>query len=663
MPNLFTKKIFIVIIFFLLIFLLPEFIFAAATSPDAIATRVFPNSDHLSPLRWYQTNIKNQGSPQALTVDGYEAVRDGRTVYVNAANIDLNNKYCSNNQTKNCTDANVNSNCGAGNTCLPKFYTNIYLLSFNQTTEQATEDIFGQLLAHWKFNINIPPENKDNVRNDTKRLADLAEIKLALNNYQKNHNGDFPSLAAGSYVVGKSVSVWPSWQATLAKELGVTLPVDPVNKIGICSNDANESKNYDLVTCWDQKNKKFAGLSNNSRVYIYVYNGKESYNICGFMQSSYLTTLAQGACTSSAIGYTVACNDSRWTSKFDPATVCTTDKVPETSNCNNTRNILPGTKCCDSTWTPNVDPATVCTTQTITETGDCGATRNTLYGFKVCTQTVNCSAKPANTDWNTSSTVLQTWDGTAWQPSNSSSYDITAGTCKYKCQSGYELSGSICVLSCVANCSGKNCGDNGCGGSCGTCSSTQFCSGAGVCVDNCTPNCTSTHNCGDDGCGGSCGSCNSGNLCTQGNCCTVNAGIQVCSDNCHDTYFNGNAVSNACDWGSVQEFSVTVRPGKNVIAVKASDWGSLYGFSATLNRTGCFSMTTDDLANWKCVNSDPGASWININFDDSSWSGAVLGNPGTIGPRGGNSLPYGQIWAYGAGEGATVWCRYSFNAN
>ena len=94
---------------------------ALGTSPDAIAIRVMPNSDHFSPLVWYGKNIKLKGSPQNLLVDGYEAIRDGRTVYVNAANIDLTDN---------------------------SFYTNIYLLSFNQDVEQATEDIFGQLLAH-----------------------------------------------------------------------------------------------------------------------------------------------------------------------------------------------------------------------------------------------------------------------------------------------------------------------------------------------------------------------------------------------------------------------------------------------------------------------------------------------------------------------------------
>ena len=497
MSNLFTKKILVVVIFFLAIFLSPESVFAAA-SPDAIATRVIPNPDHLSPLSWYQANIKKQGSPQVLLVDGYEAIRDGRTVYVNAANIDLANN---------------------------KFYTNIYLISFNQDVEQATQDIFGQLLSHWKFNTNVPAEQKDKIRQDTKRLADLAEIKSALNNYQKTHDGDFPSLAAGSYVAGKSLSVWPSWQATLAKELGITLPLDPVNKLGTCP------QGYDATTCWDQKNKRFAGVPANSQAYIYTYNGVRSYNVCALMQSGYLTTLDQGACAGSAVGYKVACQDITWTYKVNRATVCSNQTITETSDCGNTRNTLYGTKtdtiwtpnvnpatvcsnqtitetgncggtrntlhgakCCDTTWTPNVNPATVCSNLTVTETSNCGNTRNTLHGAKCCvtcaaanqpncqasapanseagagvccggqtcykcqnnytwsggvcaadTQTVNCTAKPANTNWNVSSTVLQTWTGSAWQPANVSAYDTTAGTCKYKCQAGFKLDGGSCV--------------------------------------------------------------------------------------------------------------------------------------------------------------------------------------------------------------------------
>lgn len=38
---------------------------------------------------------------------------------------------------------------------------------------------------------------------------------------------------------------------------------------------------------------------------------------------------------------------------------------------------------------------------------------------------------------------------------------------------------------CVPNCTGKTCGDDGCGGSCGTCGSGQGCGDQGTCVDAC----------------------------------------------------------------------------------------------------------------------------------------------------------------------------------
>jgi heme-degrading monooxygenase HmoA len=62
------------------------------------------------------------------------------------------------------------------------------------------------------------------------------------------------------------------------------------------------------------------------------------------------------------------------------------------------------------------------------------------------------------------------------------------------------------VTSCDADCTGKVCGDDGCGGSCGTCADGEAC-GGGQCVFLlCTPDCTGKV-CGDDGCGGSCGTC------------------------------------------------------------------------------------------------------------------------------------------------------------
>jgi hypothetical protein len=52
---------------------------------------------------------------------------------------------------------------------------------------------------------------------------------------------------------------------------------------------------------------------------------------------------------------------------------------------------------------------------------------------------------------------------------------------------------------CTPSCTGRACGDNGCGGQCGTCAFGQSCTAAGQCEQICVPNCTGKQ-CGDDGC-------------------------------------------------------------------------------------------------------------------------------------------------------------------
>ncbi|MCK4553862.1 hypothetical protein KAU19_02785, partial [Candidatus Parcubacteria bacterium] len=284
---------------------------AARTSPDVIAIRVIPNHQHYSPQRWYKEQ-GFAGSPQSLTINGYEAIKEGRTVYVNAANI---------------------SDKGTPDPGDDILYTNIYLMSYNQDADSDTIAIVNQLLQHWHFNTDLQdvgkcvdaegnlgdvclidqecPTNeycssaKANVTRDTKRLEDLAEIKIALKDYKNKHNR-YPELSSGSYLPHNTISTWPSWQDTLANELNITLPTDPINRLGDCGDDR-----FNPMTCWDEQNKEFAdsdltdpALNLPVCSYVYVYtataNGA-SYGICGVMEAGYLTTLEQGACAGSAV--------------------------------------------------------------------------------------------------------------------------------------------------------------------------------------------------------------------------------------------------------------------------------------------------------------------------------------------------------------------------
>jgi len=73
---------------------------------------------------------------------------------------------------------------------------------------------------------------------------------------------------------------------------------------------------------------------------------------------------------------------------------------------------------------------------------------------------------------------------------------------------------------CIAACMGRECGDPGCGASCGTCPMNELCSAAGQCVPKdpgCVPQCDGKQ-CGDDGCGNVCGNCPNPEDCQNGVC-------------------------------------------------------------------------------------------------------------------------------------------------
>ncbi|MBT9560415.1 MAG: hypothetical protein IV100_30600 [Myxococcales bacterium] len=91
------------------------------------------------------------------------------------------------------------------------------------------------------------------------------------------------------------------------------------------------------------------------------------------------------------------------------------------------------------------------------------------------------------------------------------------GACDAVAPNGTPCDGGTCndgACTCAPSCNGKECGDDGCGGSCGGCTAGATCTD-GQC--DCVPSCDGNE-CGDDGCGGSCGSCLDGTTCTDGQC-------------------------------------------------------------------------------------------------------------------------------------------------
>ncbi len=235
-------------------------------SSDAIGIRIYENADHFNLIDWYAAQVSRHGAPSAKTIDGYEAIQDGRTIYVSAAN-----------QSSS-------------------LYTNVYLISYNEGAHPDTIEIYNQLVNNWKFNINLDNNKlckdpggdgvlgsgddggfdvgegetqvicsadldcpaftvdgasrqslcespKDKLARDMKRLIDLQTIKSAVERYNEAR-GFPPKLEAGTYVRGITTSKWDSW-SVLGNELGISLPNDPLNKFFGCTDP------YNSDTCWN----------------------------------------------------------------------------------------------------------------------------------------------------------------------------------------------------------------------------------------------------------------------------------------------------------------------------------------------------------------------------------------------------------------------------
>ncbi|MDD5527982.1 MAG: putative Ig domain-containing protein [Patescibacteria group bacterium] len=320
---------------------------------DAIAVRVIANPQHYSPLAWYKSKGFT-GNPTPLVVDGYQAIQDGRTVYVNVANVAYaciaTKQSCA--STIDCK-AKCPSSFGGlpfiGNSYSSTVYTNIYLISYNQNAGADTVTIFNKILSNWKFNTNLTdpgvcfvpqtspksctddtqcPKSlscvsgvcqqscladsdcgagsfcnslKAEVTRDIRRLGDINDLKSTIDAYN-TRVGHYPLLSSGTYLPGKSISTWPSWNGEFAAEIGSAPPVDPINKLGDCGGSQ-----YDTKTCWDDKNKNFAAgysipdnLPANSRTYIYSTTDEKGRNFtaCAEMESG-LSIDAQGACRGS----------------------------------------------------------------------------------------------------------------------------------------------------------------------------------------------------------------------------------------------------------------------------------------------------------------------------------------------------------------------------
>jgi hypothetical protein len=132
-----------------------------------------------------------------------------------------------------------------------------------------------------------------------------------------------------------------------------------------------------------------------------------------------------------------------------------------------------------------------------------------------------------------------------WFPGDECFYFATQEAC-------YDLYHQCTGGGCEKQCAGKQCGPDGCGGSCGYCPDKLLCTGAGKCEKPCEAQCWSADGtfkeCGSDGCGGSCGVCPPGSSCNSGGNC-----IQVCEADCSDVECGSDGCGGSCGLCDVEE--------------------------------------------------------------------------------------------------------------
>ncbi len=254
--------------------LVKEYFILRDGSSDGIGIRVMENEQRRSPTEWYRNQFgPSAPSPQELTVDGYSAIRAGRTVYVSVLNLD-----------------------DTTSTLTPY----IYLISYNEGASEETITIYNRLLKNWQFNVNMSETDKAHLQRDMQRLGDLDEIYQLLLTY-KGINTTFPMLAAGTYISGMSVSTWLSWQETLGGQLiplafapqhetlvqalrslfaqeakaAGSLPVDPLNNLYLCPLAYRQELNSEVALGNDVDP---AGISYDAAGNVYVVSYETNNN-------------------------------------------------------------------------------------------------------------------------------------------------------------------------------------------------------------------------------------------------------------------------------------------------------------------------------------------------------------------------------------------------
>ncbi len=293
--------------------------------------------------------------------------------------------------------------------------------------------------------------------------------------------------------------------------------------------------------------------------------------------------------------------------------------------CNANAHQSGGTCTCNAGYSQCGSGSTATCLNLQTDTNNCGSCGHACPSGQVCSSGqcvgTECSAGQTNTvscgSGECANTLKQTCSSGAWTPPASTCTPLSPPTCSalgYNCgQQSDTCGGTLNCGAASANCTAAF-------GTC-TATGTKYCSngqyGACQATDPRPANCAGKQ-CGDDGCGGSCGTCGAGQTCSGGQCVASCANPYFCASPApaHATLFSQYFCTSptscyGCSAGYVNQ------GGTCACVQQASPYEGCTGTtrcsgntiqSCSANAYGCSYWTDEQTCAITCVTGSGGAS-------------------------------------------------------
>jgi hypothetical protein len=123
--------------------------------------------------------------------------------------------------------------------------------------------------------------------------------------------------------------------------------------------------------------------------------------------------------------------------------------------------------------------------------------------------------------------------------------------------------------------------------------------------------------------------------------------LELTADDEWEGWIDGAPIGSGSGWSTVDAFSWTLQSGDHVVAVHAYDVArSIAGFIGQLSVDGVVVSQTGD-GSWVHVGSAPGATWMDLTYDDSAWTTpAVCSNTSPWGGRPTSLISAGADWVW-----------------